>query len=195
MSLSQLAKEVRACTLCQDILEPRPVLRVHPESRILLVGQAPGSRVHASGVPWDDASGEHLLDWLGVDRTQFEDPRNFAIVPMAFCYPGRGKSADLPPPSRCGETWHAKLLGMLNQVALTLVVGQYAHKFVLGKTRKRSLTETVRHFPEYGPAAIPLPHPSWRSRGWMKRHPWFEADLLPTLRSRVAELLHTTENT
>lgn len=194
MSLSQLAQEIRACTLCSDILEPRPVLRIHPESRILLVGQAPGSKVHASGIPWDDASGDHLLEWLGVDRAQFEDPRNFAIVPMAFCYPGRGNNADLPPPPRCGERWHGPLLAMLDQVRLTLVVGQYAHKFMLGTERKRTLTETVRSFPEYGPAVTPLPHPSWRSRGWMKRNPWFEEDLLPGLRDRVSKLVDTTES-
>lgn len=186
---SELLREIHACTLCRDILEPRPVLRIHPASRILLVGQAPGSKVHASGVPWDDASGDHLLEWLGIDRIQFEDPRNFAIVPMAFCYPGRAKNADLPPPAVCGQTWHPRLLPLLAKVELTLVVGQFAHKFVLDKARKKTLTETVRCFSDYGPSTIPLPHPSWRSKGWIERNPWFELDLLPVLRERVSGIV------
>lgn len=195
MSLATLSAEIRDCRLCEDILEPRPVLRVHPDSRILLVGQAPGSKVHATGIPWDDASGAHLLSWLGIGRTQFENPRNFAIVPMAFCYPGRGNNADLPPPPRCGQTWHARLLAHLPRVRLTLVVGQHAHKFVLGKARKRTLTETVRCHQDYGEHTLPLPHPSWRSHGWMKRNPWFEDEILPILRARVRILADTTEQT
>jgi uracil-DNA glycosylase len=186
-----LLTRVRACTLCADQLEPRPVLRLSPRSRVLIVGQAPGSRVHASGVPWDDRSGEHLLEWLGVDRPTFDDPDAFGILPMAFCYPGKGPSGDLPPPPRCAETWHPALHAALEGPRLTLLVGQYAQRAVLGKRRRRTLTETVRAHVDYGPALLPLPHPSWRSRNWMKQQPWFETELLPLLRAQVADALST----
>lgn len=186
--IDALVAEVRGCRLCSDILQPRPVLRLDRESRVLVIGQAPGSKVHASGVPWDDASGEHLLEWLGVDRALFEDPACFGILPMAFCYPGKGPSGDLPPPPICAETWHTRLVDALDQPALTLLIGQYAQKQVLGPRRRRTLTETVRAFADYGDR-IPLPHPSWRSRTWMKKNPWFEADVLPDLKRRVAALL------
>ena len=188
MSLDDLLARVRACRLCAPILDPRPVLRLSPRSRVLVIGQAPGSKVHASGVPWEDASGDHLLEWLDVDRDAFEDPDNFGILPMAFCYPGVGKSGDLPPPKLCAETWQAPLLEALDGPVLTLLVGQYAQAQVLGRARKKTLTETVRAHAEYG-ALLPLPHPSWRSRGWMKRNPWFAEEVLPSLRSRVAEAL------
>jgi len=184
-----LLARVRSCTLCADQLEPRPVLRLSPHSRVLVVGQAPGSRVHASGIPWDDRSGEHLLEWLGVDRATFDDPDAFGILPMAFCYPGKGPSGDLPPPPRCAETWHADLHAALDDPRLTLLVGQYAQRAVLGKRRQRTLTETVRAFASYGPGTMPLPHPSWRSRDWMKKHPWFAVEVLPVLRARVAAAL------
>ncbi|MEN0067364.1 MAG: uracil-DNA glycosylase family protein [Myxococcota bacterium] len=180
---------VRACALCAEQLEPRPVLRLDPVSRVLVIGQAPGARVHASGVPWDDRSGEHLIEWLDVDRETFDDPRSFGILPMAFCFPGRGKSGDLPPPARCAETWHRRLLDTLPHRRLTLLVGQYAQKWYLGDRRRPTLTETVRAFGDYGPDFFPLPHPSWRSRIWMKRNPWFTSEVLPALRARVAEAL------
>ena len=186
--MTPLLREIRACTLCADILEPRPVLRVSPASRVLVIGQAPGSKVHASGVPWDDPSGDHLLEWLDIDRATFEDPDRFGIIPMAFCYPGRGPSADLPPPPRCAATWHQPLTDALHDPRLTLLVGQYAQKQYLGARRQRTLTETVRQFEAYG-SQFPLPHPSWRSRGWIKRNPWFADDVLPALRQRVRAAL------
>ncbi len=188
-TLDALVAEVRGCRLCHDELEPRPVLRVHEDARILIVGQAPGSKVHQSGRPWDDASGDHLRAWLGVDRPTFDDPGRFGIVPMAFCYPGKGPSGDRPPPPRCAQTWHARLLEHLGDVELTLLVGQYAQAWGLGDRRRRTLTETVRAWASYGPGIVPLPHPSWRSRIWMKRNPWFEAEVLPALRERVAAVL------
>lgn len=189
MSLPDLLRDVRACRLCEHELEPRPVLRLHAASRILIIGQAPGSRVHASGRPWEDASGDHLLSWLGVDRPTFEDPRLFGILPMAFCYPGKGPSADKPPPPRCAATWHRPLTEALDAPHLTLLVGLHAQSAYLGGQAKRTLTDTVRAYADYGPATLPLPHPSWRSRMWMARHPWFETDVLPVLRLRVARIL------
>lgn len=189
MILDDLLREVRACRLCEGHLEPRPVLRLSRGSQILIVGQAPGSRVHASGIPWDDASGDHLREWLGVDRATFEDPDLFGILPMAFCYPGKGKSGDLPPPPICAKTWHARLNAALDGPQLTLVVGSYAQRAYLGDRSRRTLTETVRAWRDYGPDALPLPHPSWRSRIWMKKNPWFEQEVLPHLRARVAEVV------
>ena len=187
-ALDPLLHEVRACRLCAHELDPRPVLRLSSASRILLVGQAPGSKVHASGVPWDDASGDHLLEWLDVSRATFEDPDAFGILPMGFCYPGKGKSGDKPPPRRCADTWHARLRAQLNP-RLTLLVGQYAVGEVLGPQRRKTLTETVQHFEDYGPELLPLPHPSWRSKGWMRRNPWFSEEVLPVLRRRVEAAL------
>lgn len=188
-ALRDLLDRVRACTLCAHELDPRPVLRLSRRSRVLVIGQAPGSRVHASGVPWDDRSGEHLLEWLGVDRATFDDPDAFGILPMAFCYPGKGSSGDLPPPPRCAQTWHAALHDALDGPRLQLLVGQYAQRAVLGDRRARTLTETVRDFARYGPDLLPLPHPSWRSRIWMRKNPWFAATVLPALRARVQEAL------
>lgn len=185
-TFAELLEQVRACRLCAHELEPRPVLRLSPESRVLLMGQAPGSKVHASGVPWQDASGDHLLEWLGISREVFEDPDNFGILPMAFCYPGRGRSGDLPPPPRCAQTWHAPLMERLHGPRLTLLVGQYAQRAVLGPRRRRTLTETVAAWRDYLPRELPLPHPSWRSRRWMAQNPWFGQELLPVLREQIA---------
>jgi len=187
--LQALLHDVRACRLCEDILDPRPVLRLACGSRVLVVGQAPGSKVHASGRPWDDASGEHLLEWLGVDRATFEDPEHFGILPMALCYPGKGTSGDLPPPVRCGQTWHARLLEHLANVRLTLLVGSYAQAAMLGARRKRTLTATVKAWRTFGPSVLPLPHPSWRSRIWMRKNPWFAEEVLPELRERVRQAI------
>jgi len=187
--LDALLDRIRACRLCEHELEPRPVLRVASGSRILIVGQAPGSKVHASGVPWDDASGDHLLQWLDVDRPTFEDPELFGILPMAFCYPGRGTSGDRPPPPRCARTWQAPLLEAMGAPRLVLLVGQYAQRAWLGSRRERTLTATVRKFRDYLPECLPLPHPSWRSRIWMGKNPWFQAEVLPVLRERVAREL------
>ena len=186
----EILAEARACRLCEAILEPRPVLRMSPRSKILVVGQAPGSKVHESGIPWDDASGDHLLEWLDVDRDTFERVDPFGILPSALCYPGKGDGGDLPPPPVCEETWHGPILdAMATPPELTLLIGMYATKNVLGKKMKRTLTETVRSFEEYGPDYFPLPHPSWRSKSWMKKNPWFEADVLPALREQVERIL------
>ena len=190
--LATLLTEIRACRICEAQLPlgPRPVLIADATAPILIAGQAPGTKVHASGVPWDDPSGERLRDWLGVDKETFYNPKNFAIVPQGFCYPGKQKSGgDAPPRPECAQTWHPKLIPELKNIRLTLAVGQYAHKYYLSSTRKKTLTETVASYKEYGPDILPLPHPSWRVQGWMKKNDWFEADVVPYLRNRVQELI------
>lgn len=186
-SAGALLEEVRACRICADILQPRPVVRLSPASKVLIIGQAPGTRVHASGVPWDDASGDHLREWLGVDRATFDDVDLFGIVPMGLCYPGKAKGGDKPPPKICAETWHARLLQMVVDPPLMLLVGMHAQAYYL-PDRKRTLTDTVAAWAEYGPQTLPLPHPSWRSKQWMRRNPWFAAEVLPELRSRIEML-------
>nr|WP_206118963.1 uracil-DNA glycosylase family protein [Chromobacterium haemolyticum] len=185
-----MLQEVRACRLCADSLPhgPRPVLQWHPDARILIAGQAPGRRVHASGLPFDDPSGERLRDWLGVDKTVFYDETRIAILPMAFCYPGTGKSGDLPPPPQCAAAWRQPLLAGLPHLQLTILLGQYAQRYHLPGRYPR-LTEAVERWREHWPALLPLPHPSPRNQLWLRRHPWFEAELLPALRQRVAEVL------
>lgn len=189
--LADLLGEIRDCRLCAAHLphEPRPVLRARASARLLVVGQAPGTRVHASGVPWDDASGTRLRDWLGLDADTFYDESRIAIVPMGFCYPGKGASGDLPPRPECRQTWHPRLLPLLPQIALTVVIGQYAQAYFLGERRKARLTDTVRAWREYGPELLPLPHPSPRNVGWFKTNPWFTAEVVPALRERVAALM------
>jgi uracil-DNA glycosylase len=189
-SLEKLLVEVRACAVCAQFLPlgPRPIVRAATEARILIVGQAPGARVHASGIPWNDASGERLRHWLGVDVARFYNASSFAIIPMGFCYPGRGKSGDNPPRRECAELWLDKLLAELPNIETTLLIGQYAQRHFLGARRKPSLSETVKAWAEFGPAFIPLPHPSPRNQAWFKRHPWFESDVLPMLRARVRSL-------
>ncbi len=188
---SLLLKEVRACTICAVSLPlgPRPVLQVHPQARILIAGQAPGSKVHESGVPFDDASGERLRDWMGIDKTIFYDASKIAILPMGFCYPGTGKSGDLPPRPECAATWREKLLAQMPDIQLTLVIGQYAQAWHLKDAKQDSLTEIVRAWRDYWPAMLPLPHPSPRNNIWLKRNEWFEGDVLPTLKKRVAKIL------
>ncbi len=155
----------------------------------MIIGQAPGAKVHASGIPWDDASGKRLRSWLGIDADRFYDAAHVALVPMGFCYPGRGGGGDNPPRPECAALWHARLFALLPEVRLTLLVGQYAQRYVLGDRRKATLTETVQAWREYGPAIVPLPHPSPRNQGWFKRHPWFEHEVLPALRERVTASL------
>jgi uracil-DNA glycosylase len=188
--LNGLLREVRACTLCASALPlgPRPVLQAHAEARILIVGQAPGRKVHVSGVPFDDPSGERLRAWLGVDRDTFYDPRQFAILPMGFCYPGTGRSGDLPPRAECAAAWRAPLLAALNQVQLTVVIGQYALAYHL-PDHKGSLTEAVQGWRSLAPRVWPLPHPSPRNNLWLKRNPWFEQAQIPELRDRVSAQL------
>jgi uracil-DNA glycosylase len=190
--LKKLLTEVRACTICAPTLPlgPRPVLRAKESARILIIGQAPGTKVHESGVPWNDASGDRLRDWMGVDKEVFYDDHKIAIVPMGFCYPGKNeKGGDLPPRPECAQTWHGKLLPLLPNIKMTLLAGMYAQAYMLGRKRKKNLTDTVQAWQDYGPDIIPLPHPSWRTVGWQKRNEWFDRDLLPTLRTRVSDIL------
>jgi uracil-DNA glycosylase len=191
-SLASVAREARACTLCAAELPlgPRPVFRLHPKARLLIVGQAPGTKVHATGLPWNDRSGDRLRDWLQLDREQFYDQRKIAILPMGLCYPGvDAKGGDRPPMAICAPTWHPRLRPLLPEVRLTLLVGLYAQRHYLGTQRLASLGETVRNFAAYLPAFLPLPHPSWRNTAWLRRNAWFESDLLPRLREQVAALL------
>ncbi|MEO8997643.1 MAG: uracil-DNA glycosylase family protein [Rhodanobacter sp.] len=190
--MDALLAEIRACRLCEAHLPlgPRPVLQASATARLLIVSQAPGRKVHASGVPFDDVSGERLRDWLGVDRDTFYDARRVAIVPMGFCFPGSGRSGDLPPRPECAPTWHPRLLPQLRAVQLTLAIGQYAQAGLLGAARASTLTETVRGWRTHlARGVLPLPHPSPRNRPWVMHNRWFETELLPVLRERVAQLL------
>jgi uracil-DNA glycosylase len=189
--LQSLLAEIRACRACEAHLPhgPRPVLQVGRLARVLVVGQAPGARVHASGVPWDDKSGERLRDWMGIDAERFYDPDCIALVPMGYCYPGRGTSGDLPPRRECAELWLERVLAQMPHIELTLLIGAYAQQRFLGHERRASLTETVAAWRDYGPSTLPLPHPSPRNQGWFKHHPWFERELLPVLKASVAKAL------
>ncbi len=188
--LKQLLREIRGCRHCEMHLEfgPRPILELSNQSRILIVGQAPGMRVHQSGIAWDDPSGDRLRDWMGISRTDFYNDKLIAIVPMGFCYPGRGKSGDLPPRPECAELWHEKVMQQLPRVELTLLVGMYAQTHVLAENRKRTLTETIENWKDYRPRFVPLPHPSPRNIRWFKSNPWFEKSVLPYLRGRVKKI-------
>ena len=186
-----LLTRVRDCTICAaDLpLGPRPIVRGTPDAKLLLIGQAPGTRVHESGVPWNDPSGERLRDWLQMTPDDFYDESKIAIVPMGFCYPGAdAKGGDKPPRPECAPEWHPPLLAGLPNVELTILIGQYAQKRYLEKRRKKTLTETVRHWRECTPDFLPLPHPSWRNNVWVKKNPWFAEEVLPMLRERVAGL-------
>ncbi|WP_417831209.1 uracil-DNA glycosylase family protein [Terasakiella sp.] len=186
--MEDLLKEIRACTLCQDLpLGPRPIIRAQKSAKILIIGQAPGTKVHESGVPWDDPSGERLRDWLAVDKETFYDDSQIAIMPMGLCYPGRlDKGGDKPPPAPCAPTWHHKVLQELENLQLTLLVGSYAQNRYLKGVQKKTMTETVRHWSEYlKDGYLPLPHPSWRVTNLIKKNPWFEDELLPDLRRLV----------
>ena len=190
-TLEALLGAVRGCRACEAHLPlgPRPVLQANASARLLVVGQAPGRRVHESGVPWDDASGERLRAWMGIDRCTFYDAAQVAIIPMAYCYPGRGADGDLPPRRECADLWLSHLLAKLPRIESTLLIGGYAQHRFLSAQRKPSLTETTRAWREYAPRFMPLPHPSPRNQPWFKRHSWFERDVLPALRLRVQGLL------
>lgn len=186
--------DIRGCRLCADRFAathtahaPRPVVWFEPSARILICGQAPGAKVHESGVPFTDPSGVRLRDWMGVDDATFYDQSRIGILPMAFCFPGYdAKGSDLPPPVLCAKTWRQRSLDMLPDVGLVLLIGGYAQKWHL---KSKGVTETVRNWRAFGPQILPLPHPSWRNTGWIKKNPWFEAELLPVLRARVQEVL------
>ena len=184
--LDNLLKEVRACRTCETHLPlgPRPVLRASRSARILIIGQAPGTKVHESGIPWDDASGKRLRDWMQISAGRFYDEKETAIIPMGFCYPGKGKSGDLPPRPECAELWHEKLLAGLPNLQLRLLIGKYAQDYYLG-TKRQSLAQTVQNWKDYLPDYFPLPHPSPRNIRWFRLNPWFESEVIPSLRDKI----------
>jgi len=165
------------------------MIQAHPSARLLIIGQAPGARVHESGIPWNDASGKQLRSWLGIDEATFYDANKVALMPMGFCYPGKGKTGDLPPRPECAPLWHGKLLQQLPNIRLTLLIGQYAQRHYLGEASSENLTETVRSFRTHLPRYLPMPHPSPRNRFWLLKNPWFEKELLPVLKDSVHEYL------
>jgi uracil-DNA glycosylase len=189
--MEQLLKEISACIHCEKHLPAgvRPVVTAHPNARIVVVGQAPGLAVHLSGIPWDDKSGDTLRNWMQVDKETFYNPEKIALVPMGFCYPGRGKSGDLPPRRECAPRWHHQLLSQMKNVRLTVLVGKYAQAFYLGNQAKPSLTETVIHFEEYLPQFFVLPHSSPRNNIWQAKNEWFMHQVIPHLREKVVEAL------
>ena len=190
--MEDLLKEIRSCTHCAEHLPlgPRPVLVAHKEAEIVIIGQAPGTKVHTSGIPWDDQSGKLLREWMDIDNHTFYTHKKIAIVPMGFCYPGKGKSGDLPPRPECAELWQQKVYDKMPNIKLILLIGQYAQKHYLGKAAKKNLTETVRNFDEYLPKYLVLPHPSPRNRFWFKKNEWFDELIIPSLRDKVIEILN-----
>ncbi|MCB1672282.1 MAG: uracil-DNA glycosylase family protein [Gammaproteobacteria bacterium] len=188
--LDTLLDQIRRCNLCADALphQPRPVLRARSSARILVVGQAPGTRVHATGIPWNDASGRRLRQWLGISEEQFYDESRIAIVPMGFCYPGKGRSGDLPPRPECARTWHQPVLELLPEIRTTLLIGQYSQQHYLAGNY-RSLTERVQDWRRFAPGQFVLPHPSPRNQLWLRRNSWFENEVVPALQQRVSQLL------
>ena len=191
-TLDSLLGEIRACRHCAAHLPlgPRPVAVANPAARLLIIGQAPGTRVHETGIPWNDKSGDRLREWLDIDKPTFYDPEKVAIMPMGFCYPGvLASGGDAPPRAECAPLWHERLRAHLPNVALTLLAGMYAQAYYLGKARKKTLTATVETWRDHGPSVMPLPHPSWRSGNLLNKNPWFETDLLPDLRARVRNLI------
>ena len=189
--MKQLLTDIKKCTLCDPYLPhgPRPVVTAHRHSRIAIIGQAPGMKVHQSGIPWDDASGKRLREWLGVSSEQFYNDQQFALVPMGFCYPGKGNSGDLPPRPECAPLWHEQLLPEMPHLDLVLLIGTYAQKYYLRERTLTTLTETVHNFQQYLPHYFPLPHPSPRNRFWLTKNPWFESDVLPELQKRISNIL------
>jgi uracil-DNA glycosylase len=182
-------REAMACAVCSGDLPlgPKPIFRVHPDAQVAILSQAPGRLAHLSGIPWDDPSGRRLREWLGVDDETFYDVRKFAILPMGFCYPGKGKGGDLPPRPECAPLWQEKLLGLMPNLKLKLLIGSYAQAKYLGKNRKRTLTETVRNYEEYLPEFFPLPHPSPRNQIFLRKNPWVELEIIPVLQSLIRD--------
>jgi len=193
--MEKLLKEISNCIICKEYLPLgiNPVLTIHPKSRIVIIGQAPGRIVHETGIPWDDKSGERLRDWLGIDKSVFYNPEIVALIPMGFCYPGKGKSGDLPPRKECAPAWHKKLFDKLQNVELTILIGTYALDYYLKEEKLPTLTETVKNFDRYLPNHFVLPHPSPRNNIWLKKNPWFERELLPKLRENMIRILKTTD--
>ena len=191
--MTELAQEIARCRLCVDHLElgPRPIVQYSAQSRLVVVGQAPGSKVHESGIAWNDPSGERLREWTGLAKTEFYDSEQVGLVPMGFCYPGKGTSGDLPPRPECAPQWHARIFAILPPTRLTLLVGAYAQERYLPAAKGLGMTERVKHFASFMPQYFPLPHPSWRSTSWMKRNPWFDSEVLPQLRAAIRDALTT----
>lgn len=189
--MKQLLSKIRQCEICKEHLPlgPRPVVSGHSRSKIVIIGQAPGTKVHASGIPWDDASGKELRKWLDISTEVFYDETKVAIVPMGFCYPGKGKSGDLPPRPECAPQWHQALLTQMPDLQLVLLVGMYAQRYYLKFRAKKTLTETVANYREYMPQYLPLPHPSPRNRFWLTKNPWFAEEVIPVLQKKVEKLL------
>ena len=191
MELNTLIQEARRCRICEAHLPlgPRPVFDVSPNNRIAVIGQAPGTVVHASGIPWKDRSGDRLRDWMGIDEDVFYESEKLAILPMGFCYPGKGKGGDLPPRKECAPQWHQPMLDHLPGIQVVLLIGAYAQAYYLGDRRKKNLTETVRNFEEYTPRFFPLVHPSPRNGIWLRKNPWFEENVVPALQEMIRAAL------
>ncbi len=189
--LDALSQQIRECRICEDQLPltPKPVFRVSASAKLLIVGQAPSAMVQGSGQLWSDATGMRLRNWLGIDKNKFNQQADIAAVPMGFCYPGRGSTGDLPPRPECAQNWHPKLFPLLTEVKMIILVGHYAHAYFLGEQRKKSLTETVQAFEDFAPRYFPLPHPNASNTIWFTQNPWFESDVVPELKKRVAEVL------
>ncbi|WCO01781.1 uracil-DNA glycosylase family protein [Psychroserpens ponticola] len=190
--MEDLLHDIRQCRICEHHLPlgPRPIATAHPNSKIVIIGQAPGTKVHASGIPWDDASGKQLRKWLNVTVEDFYDESKFAIIPMGFCYPGKGKSGDLPPRKECAPQWHQLLFDEMKHVELVILIGMYAQKYYLKAQAKRTLTETVANYKDYLPQYFALPHPSPRNRFWLTKNPWFDEEVVPELKKSVHNLIH-----
>jgi uracil-DNA glycosylase family 4 len=189
--MEELLHNIQQCTICSQHLPlgPRPIATAHTESKIVIIGQAPGTKVHNSGIPWDDASGKQLRKWLNVSNEEFYDTKKFAIIPMGFCYPGRGKSGDLPPRLECAPQWHNQLFELMPNVEMVILIGMYAQRYYLQEKAKKTLTETVSNYQEYFPKYFTLPHPSPRNRFWLTKNPWFNAEVVPELQKKVQILL------
>lgn len=191
--MEDLIQEIKQCEICKPHLElgPNPVFTAHPKAKIIIIGQAPGLAVHKSGIPWDDKSGDNLRSWMGIDKATFYDAEQIALIPMGFCYPGKGKGGDLPPRKECAPEWHGQLLDHMNQVKLILLVGQYAQAYYLKEKRQNTLTDTVKNFQTYLPKHFVLPHPSPRNNIWQSKNPWFAKELLPDLKQHVQTVLNS----
>ncbi len=189
--MKKILEEISGCSICSPYLElgPRPVVAAHANSKIIIIGQAPGTAVHKSGIPWDDKSGNNLRSWMAVSKSVFYDPEKIAIIPMGFCYPGKGKSGDLPPRKECAPIWHNALLEKINSVKLILLVGKYAQDYYLKEQSMKTLTLTVKHFKDYLPKYFTLPHPSPRNNIWQAKNEWFIKEVVPTLQEKVKEAL------
>ncbi|HCG5574660.1 TPA: uracil-DNA glycosylase family protein [Vibrio parahaemolyticus] len=190
MSLENLLQQVRACQICAESLPlgTNPVVQAGKNARILIIGQAPGTKVHSTSIPWNDPSGDRLRQWLDIDKDVFYDPNRIAIVPMGFCYPGKGNSGDLPPRKECAPTWHKKILEQLPNIELTLLIGQFSQQYYL-TNKPKTLTQTVQQWQDWEPEFIPLPHPSPRNTLWLKKNPWFESEVVPYIQQRVHSML------